>query len=149
MHCSLLALTRRYVLLYYQPMQKVQDLSNITNEDILAALSRNDPEELQLLPIVVALSYPDRLTAQSVCVTLSLNSYNKIRGNALVSLGYLARRFRALDEPVVRPLIENGIRDSDRSIREQARSAADEIHQFLHWTISGHVYGRVPDKGEG
>lgn len=128
-------------------MSKIQDLPLVTFEDIQAALVRNDPEEMHLVPIVVALSYPDPLTAQSVCVTLSINPDNKVRANALISLGHLARRFRALDESVVRPLIESAIRDSEPSIREQALAAADEIHQFLHWTISGHVYGEAPDKG--
>jgi hypothetical protein len=64
-----------------------------------------------------------------------------VRGNALASLGHLARRFRSLDEQAVKPVIEAALGDTDEYVRVHAQSAADEIHQFLHWNIQGHKYG--------
>jgi hypothetical protein len=58
-----------------------------------------------------------------------------------MSLGHLARRFRTLDEKTVKPIIEQALLDKDEYIRMNAKSAADEIHQFLHWKIDGHSYG--------
>jgi hypothetical protein len=120
---------------------KLQDKKTITREDVNAAILRNDPSELELVPITVALSNLDIHFAQSVCMGLASSPDNKVRGSALVSLGHLARRYRVLDERSVKPCIESALLDSDEYVRESAKSAADEIHQFLHWHIRGHVYG--------
>ena len=63
-----------------------------------------------------------------------------MRGNALVSLGHLARRYRMLDEQSVKPLIESELLDSHEYVRLYAKSVADENHQFLQWNNRGHVY---------
>jgi hypothetical protein len=120
---------------------RIQDIDNITADDVSAALSRNDPDELQFVAITVALTFADRAFIQQVCTLLSSHGDRKVRGNALTSLGYLARRFRKLDEQKVKPVIESALLDSDGMVREIAKSAADEIHQFLHWDIAGHKYG--------
>ena len=120
---------------------RFQDLENVTSQDVSAALRRNDPAELQFVSITLALSFPDNEFVQDVCVRLFAHANHKVRGNAVISLGYLARRFRKLDKQVVCPVIESALHDTDIHVRELAKSAADEIHQFLHWDIRGHVYG--------
>jgi len=120
---------------------KFQDLEHFTIDDITAALRRNDPDELQLVSLTVALAATDPDAAVPVCLRLCSHTDKRVRGNALVSLGHLARRFRSLDEVSVKPLIEDGLKDPDEYVRLSAKSAADEIHQFLHWTIAGHAYG--------
>jgi hypothetical protein len=121
--------------------RKFQDLAAFTIDDIDAALTRNDPGELVLLSITVALSFPDLARAQEVCVRLSTYEDPKIRGNAVAALGHLARRFRKLDDTRVKAIIESALQDADEYVRVHAKSAADEIHQFLGWDIEGHVYG--------
>lgn len=121
--------------------RKLQDLETFTIEDVHAALQRNDPGELALVSITVALSFPDFTGAQEVCVRLSAYEDPKIRGNAVAALGHLARRFRKLDEGTVKLIIESALRDPDEYVRVHAKSSADEIHQFLGWEIKGHVYG--------
>jgi hypothetical protein len=120
---------------------RIQDLENISRDDVNAAFSRNDPAELQFVSITLALTFSDSAFVQEVCIRLSAHSDRKVRGNAVTSLGYLARRFRKLDKHLVKPVIESALLDSDDTVRELAKSAADEIHQFLHWDIAGHVYG--------
>lgn len=51
------------------------------------------------------------------------------------------RLYRELDEPGIKPIIESSLQDVDEYICMSAKSAADEIHQFLHWRIKGHAYG--------
>lgn len=121
--------------------KKFQDLDIITPKDVHLALLRNDPEELALVSVTVALSDLDFNFIQSVCLQLCSNRSSKVQGNALASLGHLARRFRQLDEQTAKPLIETSLRDADEYVRDCAKSAADEIHQFLHWKIAGHTYG--------
>jgi hypothetical protein len=120
---------------------RLQDLATITPKDVTAALFRNETDELRLVPITIALSDLDLNFIQTVCIQLCANDDALVRGNALVSLGHLARRFRTLDEQSIKPLLETALRDKDDGVRALAKSAADEIHQFLHWQIKGHVYG--------
>jgi hypothetical protein len=141
-------LLRRYFLdafilmMYYAAMStKFQDLERLTTDDIVAAIKRQDPHELSLIAVTVALLSQDWLVAQDVCINLCDPVYdNKVRGNAVMSLGHLARRFRSLDEQTVKPIIESALLDADEYVRIHAKSAADEIHQFLGWIIAGHVY---------
>jgi hypothetical protein len=122
-------------------MIRFQDLERFTQADVDAAIARNDPSEMKLVPVTVALVSTDLSAAQKVCVALCSHADRAVRGNALISLGHLARRFRKLDEQIVKPVVERALRDQDAHIRALAKSAADEIHQFLHWQIAGHVYG--------
>jgi len=134
-------LDRFACVLYSYSTMKFQDLDHFTNDDITVALQRNDPDELQLVSLTVALTATDPAAAVPVCLSLCSHNDKRVKGNALVSLGHLARRFRSLDEASVKPFIESGLRDPDEYVRMSAKSAADEIHQFLHWHISGHIYG--------
>ena len=120
--------------------QRFQDLTAITAADVEAALGRSDPAELALMPITVALLAQDLVLASDVCCLLATHADPLVRGNAIASLGHLARRFRSLDEQRIKPLLESALRDAEDSVRSSAKSAADEVHQFLHWTIAGHVY---------
>jgi hypothetical protein len=120
---------------------RFQDLASFTKDDVEAAIQRNDPDELQFVPITIALSALDSVLAQEVCLRLSTHEHHKVRGNAVMSLGHLARRFRTLDEDKVRPILESALHDNDEYVKMLAKSAADEIQQFLHWQIEGHVYG--------
>jgi hypothetical protein len=120
---------------------RFDDLEQFTTSDVEAAIIRNDPAELQLVPVTVALISSDPSFAQEICIKLAAHENSKVRGNAIVSLGHIARRFRRLNEQEVKPIIESALTDADDDVRLLAKSAADEIHQFLGWTIAGHVYG--------
>lgn len=122
-----------------------QDLEQFSAGDVAAAIERNDPDELQLVSITLALSCPDQHLAEETCLTLSAYAHRKVRAHAVMSLGYIARRFRRLDEQRVKPVIEAALIEPDEYVRTHAKAAADEICQFLHWDIRGHVYGSGPD----
>ena len=118
---------------------KLQDLDHTSVQDVNAAILRNDPNEL--VSITVALSELDIYFKQSICIGLAFHCNCNVRGNALISLRHLARRYRILDEHSIKPLIESALLDSHEYVRLCAKSAADEICQFLHCGIEGHVYG--------
>lgn len=121
--------------------RKLQDLDVITPKEVKEALQRGDATELRLAAITIALSDLDFHFAQTICTRLCSSKNDSVRGNALISLGHLARRYHALEEQTVKPIIESALLDESEFVRVSAKSAADEIHQFLHWTIRGHVYG--------
>lgn len=58
-----------------------------------------------------------------------------VRGNALLSFGHLARRFRQLPHEPVYDLVAYGLIDADEHVRGQADAAADDLEQFLGWHI--------------
>jgi len=122
-------------------MKKFQDLDTFTVHDVEEALQRNADDEISFVPLTIALGANDPAYAQQVCLKLAADLRPLVRGNALASLGHLARRFRSLDELPVRRVIEAGLIDTDEYVRISAKSAADEIHQFLGWTFQNHVYG--------
>jgi len=124
---------------------KFQDLDQISEGDVAAAVERNDPEELELMSITIALSSSDQRLSEDTCLLLAIHRQSRIRAHAVMSLGYLARRFRRLDEVRVKPVIESALAETDEYVRMHAQAAADEISQFLHWDIKGHVYGPGPD----
>ena len=122
-------------------MIKFQDLETFTERDIEEALARNAEDEISLMPLTIALAATDLALAQQVCLKLAGDPRAGVRGNALASLGHLARRFRSLDEQPVKLVIEAGLIDADEYVRVSAKSAADEIHQFLGTQFKNHVYG--------
>ncbi len=121
--------------------KRFQDLDGFTHSDAEAAIVRNDLSELPLASITVALLSEDINAAQAFCLRLCSHEHYKVRSHALISLGHLARRFRILDEQRVKPIIESALLDDNEYVRVHAKSAADEIHQFLGWKIKGHIYG--------
>jgi len=125
----------------HSKMKKFQDLDTFTERDVEAALRRNADDELPFVPLTIALAAADPAYAQQVCLRLAADPRAMVRGNAIASLGHLARRFRSLDELPVARVIEAGLVDNDEYVRLSAKSAADEIHQFLGWTFHNHVYG--------
>jgi hypothetical protein len=122
-------------------MKKFQDLDSFTDRDVKEALKRNADDEIPFVPLTIALVATDLAYAQQVCLRLAADPRGLVRGNAIASLGHLARRFRSLDELPVTRIIEAGLVDTDEYVRISAKSAADEIHQFLGWTFQNHVYG--------
>jgi hypothetical protein len=108
-----------------------------TEADIEAAIVRNEPAELLYAPIVVSMDPPDCGWAESVCVRLAAHAHPRVRANAILGFGHLARTCRRLNETVVRPLLEMGLKDQTPEVRGQAEAAAMDIRMFLGWTIDG------------
>jgi len=102
--------------------------------DAEATIQRNHPEELLHVPVAVSLYAPDLDWAQSVCAQLAAHPDPRVRGNAVLGFGHLARRFRCLDRNIVM-LIKAALHDPSQYVRGQAVTAADDIAHYLHWTI--------------
>ena len=96
-------------------------------------LAEGDPAELLHLPVAVSMDPPDAEWAQGICIELAGHSDAIVRGNALLGFGHLARTTGALDAAFVRPLIEDGRKDSDPYIRSQAEVAVEDTESFLGW----------------
>ncbi len=107
-----------------------------TIADAEAAVRRNSPDELADIVIAASLTAPDWEWVQKLCVRLSEHPQPGVRGNAILGLGHLARRFRRLDRETAEPLIVAGLLDRDSYVRGQSESAADDVEHFLGWRVN-------------
>jgi hypothetical protein len=107
-----------------------------TPAEVEAVLLRADPEELLYVPVVVSLTPPDCAWAEALCVRLATHPDARVRANAILSFGHLARVVGHLDRVVVAPIIERAFADPSAEVRGKAGDAADDIRQFLGWEFS-------------
>jgi len=114
---------------------KYEPIDPLSRAEVEAALARDDPEELLKAVVAVALHSEDLDWASSVCMRLASHAHFNVRGNAILGLGHLARRYDRLDS-AAREVIEAGLRDADSYVRGQADAAADDVQHFLDWKIS-------------
>ena len=98
-----------------------------------AALERDDPLELIDWILEFSAESGDRELAENCCVRLARHRNAMVRGNAMLGFGNLARRFGRLDAHRVKRLVDTGLHDGSDYVREQARSAADDLKTFLAW----------------
>jgi hypothetical protein len=100
---------------------------------IEAAIERDDPFELEDLPLEVALEGTEREWVQSCCAQLARHRSAVVRGNAVAALGHVARRFGRLDPQRIKRIVEIALCDRSDYVREKAESAADDLATFLSW----------------
>ncbi len=98
-----------------------------------AALERDDPLELIDWILEFSAERDDRELAENCCVRLARHRNAMVRGNAMLGFGHLARRFGRLDVHRVKRLVDTGLHDGSDYVREQARSAAEDLKTFLAW----------------
>ena len=108
-----------------------KEIRSLTREEVDEMLARADPAELRYLAISVSMFSDDFDWAQRVCSILAKHGNSTVRGNAVLSFGHLARRFRKLDLNVVEPIYRAALRDADEFVRSQAQDMVDDIIYYL------------------
>ena len=98
-----------------------------------AALERDDPVELMDWILELASEGRDRALAENCCARLARHRNAMVRGNAMLGFGHLARRFGHLDAQRIKRLVDTALHDGSGYVREQARSAAEDLRTFLAW----------------
>ncbi len=105
-------------------------------EDVETLINSGDLEELARLPIELTnAGSHDPAWSQAVCVRLAVHPDAGVRGNAVLGLGHLARSMRELDREPCHAIVVAALNDPDRYVAAHARSAADDIAQFLRWPM--------------
>ena len=99
-----------------------------------AVIARANPEELLYVPIVVSLDPPDCAWAFNICRTLAIHADPRVRGNAILGFGHLARTCGALSQDIG-PLIEAALNDADWDVRAHANDTTHDINHFLGWSL--------------
>lgn len=98
------------------------------------ARAHNQVEELPALIVAVALFEESYERAVAYCLALVEHPSANVRGNAILGLGHLARRFGRLPK-AAGSAIYTGLSDSEEYVRGQASSAADDVRFFLGWKL--------------
>lgn len=98
------------------------------------ARAENRVEELPDLIVAVALYEESYERAVAYCLALVEHPSASVRGNAILGLGHLARRFGRLPE-AAGSAISTGLSDAEEYVRGQASSAADDVRFFLGWEL--------------
>jgi hypothetical protein len=115
---------------------KYEAIAEASRTEAESALKDGDVGKLSRLVIGIGLYEMDREWAEAYCLDLCSHVDPNVRGNAILALGHLARRFGCLNEPDARPLIERGLKDSDEHVRGQAHAANDDVAHFLGWQLN-------------
>lgn len=105
-----------------------------TKDDIEVAIAAGDCQDLIRIPICVSMDPPDCAWAEAVCVRLARHTEAQVRANAILGFAHLARVCGRLNESIVRPIIEAGLREPP-PVYGQAVAAADDVEHFLGWAI--------------
>ena len=104
--------------------------------DVDRALLRDNPAELSVVSLSVSIHSEDAAWAESVCLRLATHADPNVRGNAVLSLGHLARIQGRLGRASV-AAVEAALQDVDSYVRGQATAAADDLEHFLAWRRPG------------
>jgi hypothetical protein len=107
-----------------------QSIEPVEVDDAEAALERDNPDELLLVAISVGMYAEDLAWAEAFCLRLAKHSHFNVRGNAVLSFGHLARRFKTLGRAASIDAIRSGLTDADEYVRGQADAAADDVEWF-------------------
>lgn len=99
-----------------------------------AVLARGDPDEVLYVPILVSLDPPDCAWSFGICKQLASHADARVRANAMLGFGHLARTCAALDRDIA-PLIEAALTDVSEEVRFKANDAAHDINHFLGWRL--------------
>ncbi len=105
----------------------------LLRERVEDALLRDESIELEDLVLELSLHTEEREWAECCCAQLAKHRNAQVRGNALLGLGHLARRFGRLDPHRVKRLVQIGLFDRHEYVRRQAESAAADLEIFLSW----------------
>ena len=100
------------------------------HEELLAAIRANDVARLRQAIIAASLYGDDHGAIEKACLELSTHEDEIVRGNAVLALGHIARRFSMLSPRGVQ-VVRDGRQDPSQYVRGQAHAAADDVAHFL------------------
>ena len=107
-----------------------EPIPELSRQQVEAALDRDDADELSVAVLAAALGWDDAAPAEALCIRLAEHVDQTVRGNAVLGLGHLARRFGSLSARSVGG-VEAARSDVAGYVRRQAEAAQDDLDSFL------------------
>ena len=106
-----------------------------TNESAVQIMQSGSNEEKAELAMALGFDCPDYGFAQMMCVQLLQVEDEIVRGNAVIGLSHIARRFGKLDKRVVKPYLLRELRENI-SCKDFIVDAIHDINLYLNWNIA-------------
>ena len=110
-----------------------REIPKLSRAEIERAIADNDVEALKIAAISASMYGGDYEWAENLCIRLFEHDDVTVRGNAVLSFGHIASVFGALNEVLVKPIIERALKDPEEYVRGQAQDAVDDTKWFLKW----------------
>lgn len=108
-----------------------------SESDIVNALKTQSIPFLSFIPIALARNRDDLEFVEKICIKLSSQKDIHIRGNSILSLGYLAEiHGEIINKEIVHSIVETALNDENDFVRSQAINAADDLRDFLGWKFN-------------
>lgn len=104
----------------------------MSKSEINAAIRDNLVEKLEIAVLSAALNSGDGIWAEKVCFKLVNHSDPTVRGNALLSLGHIARIHGKLDRKRAIKTLEAALNDEDEFVRGHAEDALEDVQHFVN-----------------
>ena len=104
--------------------------------EILRSGSNKEKAELAM---ALGFDCPDYGFAQSMCIQLLQAEDEIVRGNAIIGLAHIARRFGKLDKRVVKPYLLRELRENIKC-KDFIADAVHDINMYLGWSIADRRY---------
>lgn len=113
-------------------------LDDLSTEEVIECLNRNQFEELLRLPLSVSEYHPNWKFAQDICARLSNHESPAVRANAVLGFAYIARTKRQLEKHIVKPIVLKELRENHEYNWRIIDSISD-INLFMKWKIGKSV----------
>lgn len=109
-------------------------LDDLSTEEVIECLNRNQLEELLRLPLSVSENYLNWKFAQDICVRLSNHESPAVRVNAVLGFAYITRTKRQLEKHIVKPIMLKELREN-REYNWRILDSISDINLFMKWKI--------------
>lgn len=106
-----------------------------TNALAIQIIQGGSNKEKAELAMALGFDCPDYGFAQSMCIQLLHTEDEVVRGNAIVGLAHIARRFGKLDKRVVRPYLLRELKENIKC-RDLIADAIHDINMYLGWNTA-------------
>ncbi|WP_254075514.1 hypothetical protein [Paenibacillus tritici] len=120
---------------YMDNKRTYQPLDNLSSEEVMNVLNRNQLEELLILPLSVGENHPNWKFAQDVCVQLSNHESSDVRANAVLGFAYIARTKGQLEKHIVKPVVLRELREN-HEYSWRITDSIEDINLFMKWNMA-------------
>ncbi len=110
-----------------------EEIKKFSKQEVEKAISKDDPKELLYAVLSVTLYSENADYAEKICVQLSNHKHFNVRGNAILGFSHIARIHEKLNENIVKPIVENALKDDNEYVRVQAEGAKEDLEHYLGW----------------
>ncbi|WP_405111548.1 hypothetical protein MHH28_02895 [Paenibacillus sp. FSL K6-1217] len=113
-------------------------LDDLSSEEIIERLKRNDAADLLTLPLSVGEYHSNWKFAQDICAQLADHESAAVRANAVLGFAYIARTKGQLEKHIVKPIVLRELREN-KEYEWRILDSIEDINFFMKWKIGKRI----------